>query len=1062
MSAITSHYNLAIVIQEQRRGNAVRALKQDLTLLNQRLDKHGIAAGQAASKTEQFLDKTKRLGEAIKRVLVPALLLATTAAAKFAFDGVKKFAEFDRGMQEVFTLLPERTQALENNLTEGIQNVGKEFGYLTKETIPALYQALSAGIPEANAINAVELAAKAAKAGASDLESTMRIGMAVVNAYGGEVYTLGEAYDLIFQLVDKGVPRLSDWGNTLQDVISIASEARTPFEDIVAALAVMTRQGDSAAEAAELLGFILMQMQIEGTQAAKVFMEATGTSYREWIATGHGLVEGLQEIDQYAIETGQHLDSMIGGGSNFYRDQQAARGTMELTGLHMQDLIDLAKQVGEEAEGSMEKAYGTAADNAQTSLDIMAAKWEILKIKIGEAVWQQKIFLGLTGEQHFENIETGLDYATGDMGEKLIQGLEAAIAEISDRDMLKEIARAWVSEDKTIEIPFFPDWTAFKESTEEGKIILAKALATYYTSIEDYSMDIRHLDLVPDYFDDMTELEKLPMFGDPHGLFERRMDEEKRANAALTEQIAEYYNAKFIYHDRDMEFIFKKKLADQEEIKLEQERLAIKAAQVEFNKESVFAFESYYSTQMSTLEAEKEYTDELKTHIMDLDALGIKSSEFGQIVHWIALDTHVMTNEMSTFISVVGTQGKKLFDGYNALAEASGEWTQVLVNNAGEVNEVMLKLGEDLSDDEQDVMRGILDTAEEGGTEWLRAWRRLQTDLTETQRNELIARMADLQAADGVYKGVWTGNKKAAEDAEADIIAALEAIETGWNNMVIEVFRANMLLDSRMAGTVEAQIAEIELMKAMGMITPEQAALRIDFLEKSQQLKEIHDEMFLAFIADGEIAEDEAYRMAVAEKLIFQNASKTTEELKKQIDTATDADGGYPYLAMVVRDDLNVALKKTQEEATKIQKTPIVPVVDMDKTEFDTKAGTVLGQLQELTDEPWVIIVDMKVNGEVPGRPPTQDNQATGTGGAYRTVPGGFPNDSYLVGLTTGEQYAVLTPGQARSQGGGGRQYIDQSHNTTIFNNHTAAAAAVSRAYLDTLYDQRLRRFAGE
>jgi hypothetical protein len=322
--------------------------------------------------------------------------------------------------------------------------------------------------------------------------------------------------------------------------------------------------------------------------------------------------------------------------------------------------------------------------------------------------------------------------------------------------------------------------------------------------------------------------------------------------------------------------------------------------------------------------------------------------------------------------------------------------------------------------------------------------------------------MADLQAADGVYKGVWTGNKKAAEDAEADILAALEAIETGWNNMVIEVFRANMLLDSRMAGTVEAQIAEIELMKAMGMITPEQAALRIDFLEKSQQLKEIHDEMFLAFIADGEIAEDEAYRMAVAEKLIFQNASKTTEELKKQIDTATDADGGYPYLAMVIRDDLNVALKKTQEESTKIQKTPIVPVVDLDKTEFDTKAGTVLGQLQELTDEPWVIIVDMKVNGEVPGSPPTQDNQATGTGGAYRTVPGGFPNDSYLVGLTTGEQYAVLTPGQARSQGGGGRQYIDQSHNTTIFNNHTAAAAAVSRAYLDTLYDQRLRRFAGE
>ena len=38
--------------------------------------------------------------------------------------------------------------------------------------------------------------------------------------------------------------------------------------------------------------------------------------------------------------------------------------------------------------------------------------------------------------------------------------------------------------------------------------------------------------------------------------------------------------------------------------------------------------------------------------------------------------------------------------------------------------------------------------------------------------------------------------------------------------MVIEVFRANLALDSRMGGTIEAQLAEIEIMKAMGMLTP--------------------------------------------------------------------------------------------------------------------------------------------------------------------------------------------------------------------------------------------------
>jgi len=1055
MGAIASHYNLAIIIQEQRRGNAVRDLKQDLTLVNQRLDKHGIATGQAASKTDQFVTKTKRLGQAIRKVLVPALLLATTAAVKFGVEGVKAFAQFDKGMQEVFTLLPDRTKELEDELTTGIQNVGKQFGYLTEETIPALYQALSAGVPEENAITAVELAAKAAKAGASDLESTMRIGMAVVNAYGGEIYSLEEAYDLIFQLIDKGVPRMSDWANSLQDVISIASEARTPFEDIVAALAVMTRQGDSAAESAELLGFILMQMQIEGTTAAGVFMEATGQSYREWIATGNSLVEGLQMIDQYAIDTGQHLDSMIGGSSNFYRDQQAARGTMELTGLHMQELIDLAALIGEEVEGSMEKAYGTASDNAQQSLDEMAAKWEIIKLKIGEAIWEQEIFFGMTGEQLFESAGTVLDYATDDLGQQLIDNLEAAVGEVKDRDMLEEIAEAWVSEDRTIKIPLFPDFEIFQETTAEGKEILARELAKYYHVYEDYSMAVRSLGLVDQYKLEPGAIEQA--FGDPLGKF---ATERHRANAALSTQMEDYFNAIFINQREEEANMLVLKQVNQEILQEEREKEAALQRQVEFNKENLLFATDIWQTQMSSQDTQQMFIDGLLTQTEYWESLGVEAGEFGEIIHWIAVDTRAMTTEMDSYLGLVSKQSTNLFDAYDALAEASGEWTQVLTNNAGEIDTIMGKLGEDLSDDEQGVMRGILDTAEEGGTEWMESWRRLQTDLTQTQRNELIARMADLQAADGVYKGVWTGNKKAAEEAEADILAALEAIEEGWNNMVIEVFAANLALDSRMGGTIEAQLAEIELMRAMGMITPEQAEMQVEHIEKADALKTIHDEMYIVYMADGVLAREEADKMAIAEGIIEDNAGKTVDQLKAQIDTALTYEGGYPYVAALIRNDLNSELKKTAEATKKIADTPVVPEVGMDKTAFDTKYTFLMTQIDEAKGPHEVEFYTALLP---PGSsPPPDEGQATGTGGSYRTVPGGYPNDSYLVGLTSGEQFAVLTPGQARSQGGGGRQYIDQSNNTTIINNHTAAAAAVSRAYLDTLYDQRLRRFAGE
>jgi hypothetical protein len=48
-----------------------------------------------------------------------------------------------------------------------------------------------------------------------------------------------------------------------------------------------------------------------------------------------------------------------------------------------------------------------------------------------------------------------------------------------------------------------------------------------------------------------------------------------------------------------------------------------------------------------------------------------------------------------------------------------------------------------------------------------------------------------------------------------------------------------------------------------------------------------------------------------------------------------------------------------------------------------------------------------------------QANNATGTDG-WKTVPSGYPNDTYRVGLTSGEQYSVMTRSQSMGAGGGG------------------------------------------
>ena len=407
-------------------------------------------------------------------------------------------------------------------------------------------------------------------------------------------------------------------------------------------------------------------------------------------------------------------------------------------------------------------------------------------------------------------------------------------------------------------------------------------------------------------------------------------------------------------------------------------------------------------------------------------------------------------------MDTVFDQGKALTTAFADLQEAGGDWTTIIRDNGAEISTIMSDLATDLSDDERSIMQAILKDSEEGGSDWLSSWRRLQSDLTETQRNELVARLADLQASQGNYEGVWTGDREKAETAAKAIIAAFEAIDEAYYTMGENMVTNKILTDIRLQDTVAGQQAMLAWQVALGNISEPVAAAMQEELEKAALLEPILDEMYTAYMADGKLAEKEARAMIKAIDILGVSVGDlTTEGVQALLDKQLSEEGGYPRVAGVIRDDLGQAMDEQAKKQEELAKKPIVPEVGLNKTNFDILYEEMMIQINEALG-PWSVEFNAQYNDVQPN-----EEQATGTGGSYRTVPGGFPNDSYLIGLTSGEQFAVLTPGQQRRQGGG-RQYIDQSSHTTNIYNHTAAAAAVSRAYLDTLYDQRLRRFAGD
>ncbi|WIH86324.1 phage tail tape measure protein [Brachyspira pilosicoli] len=237
---------------------------------------------------------------ATKSLTVP--IVASTTAMGLAS---KKAIEFDNGMREVLTLLPELGNESFEKLKNQALSFSKDIGKAPEETVKALYQALSAGIPPENVFEFLETAGEASIAGVSDLRTSVDGLTSVTNAYGSEILNAQKASDIMFQTVKLGKTDFTQLSNSLFNVIPIASAIGVQFEDIGAAIAAMTAQGVPTSVATTQIRQSLVELNKEGSVAYETFKQISGESFKDFIAGGGNLQEALQMMSDHAEKTGK-------------------------------------------------------------------------------------------------------------------------------------------------------------------------------------------------------------------------------------------------------------------------------------------------------------------------------------------------------------------------------------------------------------------------------------------------------------------------------------------------------------------------------------------------------------------------------------------------------------------------------------------------------------------------------------------------------------------------------------------------------------------------------------
>lgn len=344
-----------------------------------RPDTTGFGAEAAAGVKAQsgVIGKSGGIGKAGK---VIGLGLAAGAAGAFA-KGIGDFVDFERGLNEVFTLIPDAPDSFLDELTQQVKDFSAETGNLPQDVIKPLYDSISAGIPKSDAISFLEDANKFAKAGATDLATAVDALTTGVNAYGLGAEDAGRISDALFTGVKLGKTTVDELAASLFQVAPVANLVGVPIEDISASLATLTAQGTPTKVAATQMKSALSELAKEGTKADQAFRSVNeGKGIVEFLENGGTFKEVVQSMNRAAGEADKSLIDMFGsieagqafvglGGSDTAYDSF----TDNLRGL-------------DDAAGSTQEAFEKMEEGIGPVLDKIKARLAVAFLGLGETL----------------------------------------------------------------------------------------------------------------------------------------------------------------------------------------------------------------------------------------------------------------------------------------------------------------------------------------------------------------------------------------------------------------------------------------------------------------------------------------------------------------------------------------------------------------------------------------------------------------------------------------------------------------------------------------------------
>jgi TP901 family phage tail tape measure protein len=332
---------------------------------------------------DQFNTELGKVNQKVKDgadTLAKAVNIGIAAGAAALGLAVKNAAEFERKMANVNTIANLDPSGMKQ-LSEEVKAIAMVNPANMESLTSGLYDLVSSGVPAAESTKALALAAAAASAGLTGVDTAIRAGMANINSYGLPISELTRVFDLQFQAVNVGVLSYDQLATSIGNALPAAQNLKVPLDELYASVAQLTLSGIDSQSSTTYLGRLFSQLadpEITGK------IEANGI--KVWGPDGsfRGLVAVLKDMD--AAVKGMTDEQRANFFNSMGFTEQSNKAMLALVGnLNGENGFLATMEKMAQAPGAVNRAYQTQMETFSAQSDKFANIVKVSLIDSGNA-----------------------------------------------------------------------------------------------------------------------------------------------------------------------------------------------------------------------------------------------------------------------------------------------------------------------------------------------------------------------------------------------------------------------------------------------------------------------------------------------------------------------------------------------------------------------------------------------------------------------------------------------------------------------------------------------------